>query len=259
MIDWYLHNLSDIHFEWFYLDTFYQKIFWSLSYVHSTLLKAMYHNLVKEHSPPTFGPTYHIGSKFTQISIHSTACVLCSKLRVTNHVEQGHKCHTQRPETLRFTSESSKVITREFCVDRGFPHNLRICAISRLCCTLLESWDCVQISRERNLEIAQILRLRGTEVFNVAHTVSYTAMLIVTWCHSECYVSSELDFEAAGVCLSNYICCEASSCCNYNMGIRLWINAKTLKRAPIPRFDRLVGAPPMGLLHKSMVFGMFGN
>ena len=49
-----------------------------------------------------------------------------------------------------------------------------------------------------NLGIVQILRLRGTEVSNVAHTVSYTAMLMVTLCHSECYVPSGLDFEAAG-------------------------------------------------------------
>ena len=156
--------MSNIHFERFYLDTFYQKIFWSLSHVHSTLLKVMYHNLVKEHPPPTFGPTYRIGSKFTQISIHSTACVLCSKLRVTNHVEHSHKCHTQRPETLRFTSESSKVITREFCVDtcrvRCSVQSENLCNLKIVLYTLrilrlrsnlerTQSRDCIPISRLR--------------------------------------------------------------------------------------------------------------
>ena len=79
----------------------------------------------------------------------------------------------------------------------------------------MQSRDCVPIPRLRsnlkialhtlriprlcsNLEIAQILRLHGTEVSNVAHTVSYTAMFMVTWCHSECCVPSALDFEDAG-------------------------------------------------------------
>ena len=63
-------------------------------------------------------------------------------------------------------------------------------------------------------------------VANAVHTLSYT-MFMVTWCSSECCVSSGLDLEAAGgsvarYCFSNYVfASRESSRCKHDMGLLL--------------------------------------
>ena len=60
-------------------------------------------------------------------------------------------------------------------------------------------------------------------VANVARFASYT-LFMVTWCHSECYVPSGLDFKAAGgfvvqYLLSNYLLCGDSVTVNVTWAI----------------------------------------
>ena len=73
------------------------------------------------------------------------------------------------------------------------------------------------------------------DVANAACTASYTAMLTVIWCYSECCVLSGLDFEATGgyivSCLSNY-CFEGIDSLYHYMGALFWLNVETLERAP---------------------------
>ena len=66
-----------------------------------------------------------------------------------------HNCaHFEDAGVTCQMSEYKMTVFRLFS-DVYVPHNLGICAISRLHCTFSESRNCVPISRLRNLEIAQ--------------------------------------------------------------------------------------------------------
>ena len=79
---------------------------------------------------------------------------------------------------------------------------------------------------------------------NAVRTLNYT-VLTVTWCCSECCVSSGLDFKATNgsVCTLLFVQLFASitlSRCKCDMGTLSWLNAETLERAPTPLLGRLV-------------------
>ena len=82
----------------------------------------------------------------------------------------------------------------------------------------------------------------------MAHTMSY----IVTC------VPSGLDFKAAGGSIVRYCFCNCllrghQVAINMTWALFLWSNAETLKRAPIPLFDRLVRCSTHGLFHETTV------
>ena len=68
-------------------------------------------------------------------------------------------------------------------------------------------------------------------------------MLTVTWCCSECCVSSGIAFEATGGSVVLYcfsFAAMASSCYEQEKGALSWLYVETLKRSPNPLFGRLV-------------------
>ena len=93
------------------------------------------------------------------------------------------------------------------------------------------------------------------------HSTSYT-MLMVTCCHSECCVSSGLDFEAVGGSIVPYcLCLRGSSHCKYDMGTLLWLIAcgSIQKSVHSPLWQTCKVLHPWGLLCETTVHTIYCN